>query len=52
VSTLASVGNPRRTGSLPRAGESSRVTRIHPALAELLLLLALTAWLRLASGLG
>ncbi len=33
-------------------GESCRVTRIHPALAELLLLLALTAWLRLASGLG
>jgi len=26
--------------------------RVHPALAELLLLLALTAWLRLASGVG
>jgi len=28
------------------------VTRIDPALAELLLLLAVAAWLRLAGGLG
>ena len=49
---VASFGNSRRPGSMPCPGESCRVTRIHPALAELLLLLALTAWLRLASGLG
>jgi len=37
---------------MPRASEGGGVRRIHPALAELLLLLAFAAWLRLASGLG
>jgi len=49
---VASFGNPRRSGSMPCPGEGRGMIRVHPALAELLLLLALTAWLRLASGVG
>jgi hypothetical protein len=49
---VASFGNPRRSGNMPCPGEGRGMTRVHPALAELLLLLAFTAWLRLASGLG
>ncbi|MGO9999090.1 MAG: hypothetical protein ACLPKW_15310 [Acetobacteraceae bacterium] len=52
LSTLAPLGTPSRTGSPPRTGGGAGVKRIHPALAELLLMLALAAWLRLASGGG
>ena len=49
---VAPAGTPSRTGNAPRAEECGTMTRIHPALAEVLLLLALAGWLRLASGLG
>jgi hypothetical protein len=49
---MAPVGTPIRTGGVPRACEGGCMRRIHPAVVELLLLLALAAWLWLASGLG
>ena len=45
-------GTPTRTESALRAEEGAAVRRIDPTLAELLLLLALAGWLRLASGFG